>query len=209
MVIYLRYLMAKVVTLSLDDEVKMSNTLDENMVKQRMDKALISYQNDLNSLRAGRASVNMLDPIMVEVYGSKLPINQLGNISTPEPRLLVISIWDVSNLQQVEKAIRESDLGLNPMIEGNLIRIPIPSLSEDRRKELTKVASKYAETSRISIRNIRRDIIEDIRKKQKNSEISEDEKHNDEETVQKITNEYVDKIDKIFVNKEREILDIS
>ncbi len=187
----------------------MSNTLDENMVKQRMDKALISYQNDLNSLRAGRASVNMLDPIMVEVYGSKLPINQLGNISTPEPRLLVISIWDVSNLQQVEKAIRESDLGLNPMIEGNLIRIPIPSLSEDRRKELTKVASKYAETSRISIRNIRRDIIEDIRKKQKNSEISEDEKHNDEETVQKITNEYVDKIDKIFVNKEREILDIS
>tara|TARA_A100001011_G_C13943473_1_gene688163 strand:- start:78 stop:638 length:561 start_codon:yes stop_codon:yes gene_type:complete len=186
----------------------MTEYIDENLIKQRMDKALISFQGDLNSLRAGRASVNMLDPISVEVYGSKLPINQIGNISSPEPRLLLISIWDASNVQPAEKAIRESNLGLNPMIEGNLIRIPIPALSEDRRKELNKIASRYAENSRIAIRNIRRDIIEDIRKKEKSGEISQDEKHKSEERVQLITDEYISNIEKIFLNKEKEILDI-
>ncbi len=185
------------------------NNLDTNLIKQRMDKALASYQNDLNSIRAGRASINMLDPILVDVYGSKMPINQIGNISTPEPRLLTVSVWDANNVQQVERSIRESNLGLNPIIEGNLIRIPIPSLSEDRRKDLTKVASKYSENAKISIRNIRRDIIEDIRKKQKNSEISEDEKHKDEEITQKFTDEYINNIDKILEKKEKEILEIS
>ena len=144
----------------------MTDTLDENSVKQRMDKALISFQNDLNTIRAGRASVSMLDQIFVEVYGSKMPLNQVSNISTPESRLLLVSVWDANNTQLVEKSILESNLGLNPMTEGNLIRIPIPPLSEDRRRELTKVASQYAENSKIAIRNIRRDIIEDIRKKQ-------------------------------------------
>ena len=187
----------------------MTNTLDENAVKQRMDKALISYQNDLNTLRAGRASSNMLDQILVEAYGSKIPINQVSNVSTPEARLLLVSVWDAGNVQVVEKAIRESDLGLNPMTEGNIIRIPIPSLSEDRRKELTKVAGQYAENSKIAIRNIRRDIIEDIRKKQKNSEISEDDRHNNEEIVQKITDKYINSVDTILDKKEKEILEIS
>ena len=182
---------------------------NENLIKQRMDKALISFQGDLNSLRVGRASLNMLDPISVDVYGSKMPINQVGNISAPEPRLLIVSVWDASNVQQVEKAIRESNLGFNPMTEGNLIRIPIPSLSEDRRKELVKVAGKYAENSRISIRNIRRDLIEEVRKKEKNSEISKDDKHKNEEIVQKITDDYINNIDKILENKEKEILEIS
>ena len=182
---------------------------NENLIKQRMDKALISFQGDLNSIRVGRASLNMLDPISVDVYGSKMPINQVGNISTPEPRLLIVSVWDASNVQQVEKAIRESDLGFNPMTEGNLIRIPIPSLSEDRRKELVKVAGKYAENSRISIRNIRRDLIEEVRKKEKNSEISKDDKHKNEEIIQKITDDYINNIEKILENKEKEILEIS
>jgi len=182
---------------------------NENLIKQRMDKALISFQGDLNSIRVGRASLNMLDPISVDVYGSKMPINQVGNISAPEPRLLIVSVWDASNVQQVEKAIRESNLGFNPMTEGNLIRIPIPSLSEDRRKELVKVAGKYAENSRISIRNIRRDLIEEVRKKEKNSEISKDDKHKNEEIVQKITDDYINNIDKILENKEKEILEIS
>jgi len=182
---------------------------NENLIKQRMDKALISFQGDLNSIRVGRASLNMLDPISVDVYGSKMPINQVGNISAPEPRLLIVSVWDTSNVQQVEKAIRESNLGFNPMTEGNLIRIPIPSLSEDRRKELVKVAGKYAENSRISIRNIRRDLIEEVRKKEKNSEISKDDKHKNEEIVQKITDNYINNIDKILENKEKEILEIS
>ena len=182
---------------------------NENLIKQRMDKALISFQGDLNSIRVGRASLNMLDPISVDVYGSKMPINQVGNISVPEPRLLIVSVWDASNVQQVEKAIRESNLGFNPMTEGNLIRIPIPSLSEDRRKELVKVASKYGENSRISIRNIRRDLIEEVRKKEKNSEISKDDKHKNEEIIQKITDDYINNIDKILENKEKEILEIS
>ena len=187
----------------------MTNTLDENSVKQRMDKALISFQSDLNTLRAGRASPNMLDPIYADVYGSKMPLNQISNISSPEPRLLVVSVWDASNVQVIEKAIRESNLGLNPMTEGNLIRIPIPSLSEDRRKDLIKVASQYAETSRISIRNIRRDIIDEIRKKQKNGEISEDDKHKDEDAVQKITDNYIKNIDLVLEKKEKEILEIA
>ena len=187
----------------------MTNSLEENSVKQRMDKALISYQSDLNTLRAGRASTNMLDQIVVEAYGSKVPLNQVCNVSTPESRLLLVSVWDAGNVQAVEKAIRESNLGLNPMTEGSLIRIPIPSLSEDRRKELTKVASQYAENSKIAIRNIRRDIIEDIRKKQKNSEISEDDRHSQEDLVQKITDTYIGNVDKILDKKEKEILEIS
>ena len=183
----------------------MTNTLDENAVKQRMDKALISYQNDLNTLRAGRASTNMLDQILVEAYGSKIPINQVSNVSTPEARLLLVSVWDAANVQVVEKAIRESNLGLNPMTEGNVIRIPIPSLSEDRRKELTKVASQYAENSKIAIRNIRRDIIETIRKLEKESEISEDEKRISETKIQIITDEFINEIDGMLAQKEKDI----
>ncbi len=183
------------------------NDFNENLINQKMDKAIISYQNDLNGIRAGRASINMLDTIKVEVYGNKTPLNQVGNISVPEARLIIISIWDANNVSIVEKAIRESNLGLNPMIEGNLIRIPIPPLSEERRKELSKVASQIAENSKIAIRNIRRDIIEDIRKNHKNSEISDDEKHKSENIVQKITDDYINNIEKILLKKQSEIID--
>ncbi len=183
------------------------NDFNVNMINQKMDKAIISYQNDLNSIRAGRASINMLDTIKVDVYGNKIPLNQVGNISVPEARLIIISIWDANNVSIVEKAIRESNLGLNPMTEGNLIRIPIPALSEERRKELSKVAAQIAENSKIAIRNIRRDIIEDIRKDHKNNEISDDEKHKNENIVQKVTDDYVNNIEKIFQKKNSEILD--
>ena len=186
----------------------MTETFDKNLMKQRMDKTLISFQNDLNTVRAGRATVNMLATVFIEAYGSKVPINQIGNINVPEPRLLVISVWDSSNVEHVEKGIRESNLGLNPMVEGNLIRLPIPALSEERRIELTKVVSKYAENTRVSLRNIRRDIIDDIRKKEKNKEISTDEKHKNEEIIQAITDEYVNNVDKILSNKEKEILEV-
>ena len=183
------------------------NDFNENLISQKMDKAIIAYQNDLNGIRAGRASTNMLDTIKVDVYGNKTPINQVGNVSVPEARLIIISIWDANNVSIVEKAIRESNLGLNPMIEGNLIRIPIPPLSEERRKELSKVASQIAENSKVSVRNIRRDIIEDVRKQHKSNEISDDEKHKYETVVQKVTDNYINNIDKILSKKHSEILD--
>ena len=138
---------------------------------------------------------------------NKTSLNQVGNISVPEARLITISIWDANNVSIVEKAIRESNLGLNPMTEGNLIRVPIPALSEERRKELLKVAAQIAENSKIAIRNIRRDIIEDIRKSHKNNEISNDEKHQNENVVQKVTDDFINNIDKIFQKKQSEILD--
>ena len=149
----------------------------------------------------------MLDTIKVDAYGGKVPLNQIGNISVPEARLIIVSVWDANNVSLVEKAIRESNLGLNPMIEGNLVRLPIPPLSEDRRKELTKVASQISENSKIAIRNIRRDIIEDIRKRQKDGDISEDDKHKSEVIVQKVTDDYISNIDKILQKKHNEILD--
>lgn len=185
----------------------MMDNFNENLIKQKMDKAIIAYQNDLNGIRAGRASINMLDTIKVDAYGSKVPLNQIGNISVPEARLIIVSVWDANNVSFVEKAIRESNLGLNPMIEGNLVRLPIPPLSEDRRKELTKVASQISENSKIAIRNIRRDIIEDIRKRQKDGDISEDDKHKSEAVVQKVTDDYISNIDKILQKKHNEILD--
>ncbi len=183
------------------------NEFNENLINQKMDKAIISYQNDLNGIRAGRASINMLDTIKVDVYGTKTLLNQVGNLSVPEARLITISIWDANNVPSVEKAIRESNLGLNPMTEGNLIRIPIPPLSEERRKELSKIAAQIAEKSKIAIRNIRRDIIEDIRKTHKNNEISDDDKHKYENVVQKVTDDYINNIEKIFQKKHSEILD--
>jgi len=183
------------------------NDFNENLINQRMDKAIISYQNDLNGIRAGRASINMLDTIKVDVYGNKTPLNQVGNISVPEARLITIAIWDANNVSTVEKAIRESNLGLNPMTEGNLIRIPIPTLSEERRIELSKVAAQISENAKVAIRNIRRDIIEDIRKSHKKNEISDDEKHKNENIVQKFTDDYIKNIEKIFQKKHSEILD--
>ena len=181
--------------------------LNSNEIQERMNKGIESFKKDLSSLRVGRASSSMLDPINVNAYGSILPLNQTSTVSVPESRLLLVSVWDNSLVLFVEKAIRESSLGLNPMVEGNIIRIAVPPLSEDRRIELTKVAAKYAENSKISIRNIRRDMVESIRKSQKNGDISEDQKHSDEIKIQEITDSHIKNIDFLLSNKENEILE--
>ena len=181
--------------------------LNSKEVNDRMDKAVESFKKDLSGLRVGRASSSMLDPINVNAYGSFMPINQVSTISVPEARLVLVSVWDSSLVGATEKSIRESPLGLNPMVEGNIIRISVPPLSEDRRIEISKVASRYSENAKISVRNIRRDLIENIRKLQKNGEISEDQKHNDEALIQQITDNIIKKIDEILFNKEKEILE--
>ena len=181
---------------------------DIDDIKRRMEGSVSSLKNEFMGLRAGRASTAMLEPIMVDAYGSKMPMNQVGNISAPEPRLLTVTVWDASMTAAVEKAIRESDLGLNPMTEGNLIRVPIPDLSEDRRKEMVKVAGRYAEAARVAVRNVRRDGIEAIRSAEKDGLLSEDERHSEEGEVQKLTDQYVKLIDESLANKEREITQV-
>ena len=181
--------------------------LNSSDIKVRMDKAIDSFKKDLSGLRVGRASSAMLDNVNVNAYGSIMPLNQISTVSVPESRLLLVSVWDNSLVAITEKSIRESPLGLNPMVEGNVIRLSVPPLSEDRRIEITKIASKYAENAKISVRNIRRDLIENIRKLQKSSEISEDQKHQDEALVQDITDEVIKNIDRILSIKEKEILE--
>ena len=181
--------------------------LNSEEIKLRMSKAIDSFKKDLSSLRVGRASSSMLDQINVNAYGSSMPLNQISTISVPEARLLLVSVWDNSLVSITEKRIWERPLGFNPMIEGNVIRISIPALSEDRRIEITKVAGKYAENAKIAVRNIRRDNVENVRKLQKNSDISEDQKHQDELLIQEITNDIIVSIDNILSNKEKEILE--
>ena len=182
--------------------------LDIDDIMRRMDASLSSLHSEFMGLRAGRASTGMLEPIMVDAYGSKMPMNQVANISAPEPRLLTVSVWDISMAPSVEKAIRDSDLGLNPATEGSLIRVPIPDLSEERRKDLVKVAGRYAEGCRVAIRNIRRDGIETVRKAEKSGLISEDDRHTEENTVQKLTDEFVKKVDEALSHKEKEITQV-
>ena len=177
--------------------------LDLNQINIRMEKSIESFKKDLSGLRVGRASITMLDPINVKAYGSVLPLNQVGTVSVPEARMLTVSIWDNSLVSFAEKAIRESALGLNPMVEGNVIRIAVPPLSEDRRIEIVKVASKYAENAKVSIRNIRRELIENLRKDLKNSDISEDQKHGDELKIQEIIDINKKNIDMLLSAKEK------
>ena len=184
------------------------SALDLDDIKRRMEGSLNSLKTEFMGLRAGRASTAMLEPIMVEAYGSKMPMNQVGNISVPEPRLLTVTVWDAGLTSSVEKAIRESDLGLNPMAEGTLIRVPIPDLSEERRKDMAKVAGRYAEAARVAVRNVRRDGIEAARKLEKDSEISEDERHDLETDIQKLTDDHVKQIDDALSNKETEITQV-
>lgn len=184
------------------------SALDLDDIKRRMEGSLNSLKTEFMGLRAGRASTAMLEPIMVEAYGSKMPMNQVGNISVPEPRLLTVTVWDAGLTSSVEKAIRESDLGLNPMAEGTLIRVPIPDLSEERRKDMVKVAGRYAEAARVAVRNVRRDGIEAARKLEKDSEISEDELHDLETDIQKLTDDHVKQIDDALSNKETEITQV-
>lgn len=182
--------------------------VDMNDVSRRMDASVVSLSSDFSGLRAGRASTTMLDPVIVDAYGSKMPLNQLSNVSAPESRLLTVTVWDAGLSEAVEKAIRDSGLGLNPQAEGSVIRIPIPDLSEERRKEMVKVAGKYAEASRVAIRNIRRDAIEAVRKAEKEGGMSEDERHGLENEAQKLTDNHISKVDDMLAQKEKDILSV-
>lgn len=176
--------------------------------EEKMQKSISNLEGDLSTIRAGRANPHVLDKIKVEAYGTEMPINQVGNISTPEARLIQISPYDISTLKDIEKAINMSDLGINPSNDGKVIRLSFPELTEDRRKELTKDIKKKGEDCKISIRNIRRDGIDTVKKSQKNNEITEDDLKNLEDKIQKMTDKYVSEIDKIIENKNKEILTI-
>ncbi len=177
-------------------------------LRRRMDGALDVLKNEFSGLRTGRASSSMLEPVQVEAYGSKMPLNQVATVNVPEPRLLTVQIWDAGMVKAVEKAIREAGLGLNPQLEGSLIRVPVPELNEERRTELTKVAGKYAEQGRISVRNVRRDGMDTLKKMEKDNNISEDEHKRMADEVQKLTDELIGKIDGQLSDKEKDIMTI-
>ena len=185
--------------------IKLTEKLNLEDLKRRMEGAISAFSHDLAGLRTGRASVNMIDQITVDAYGSKMPIEQVGTISVPEPRTISIQVWDKGLVISVEKSIQESGLGLNPQTDGQLIRIPVPELNEERRNELIKIAGKYAEQSRVSIRNIRRDGMDSIKSMEKNSEIGKDESISLSSSVQDLTDEHIKKIDETLFNKEQEI----
>ena len=181
---------------------------DVNSYKTKMSKTIDVFIKELNSLRTGRANSNMLDLVKVDVYGQKLPINQLGTITTPEPRIINIQVWDLNNVPMVDSAIRKSELGLNPQIEGQLIRLPIPDLSEERRMEMKKLVKSTGEKCKISIRNIRREANDDLKRLLKLKDISEDDEKKNEKIIQDMTDENTKTIDEKVVSKEKEIMKI-
>jgi ribosome recycling factor len=179
---------------------------DKADVERRMKGAVESFRSDLGGLRTGRANVTLLDPVVVEVYGSNMPLNQVATVSAPEPRLLSVQVWDRSNVTPVEKAIRSAGLGLNPITDGQTLRLPIPDLTEERRKELAKLAGQYAEKAKIAIRNVRRDANDGLKTDENKKEISEDERKRLETEVQKMTDEMIKAVDDAAAHKEKEIL---
>ncbi|HEX3700707.1 MAG TPA: ribosome recycling factor [Phenylobacterium sp.] len=176
--------------------------------KDRMDKAVIALQEEFGTLRTGRASAGLLDQVHVDAYGASMPLNQLGSVSVPDARMLMVNVWDKGLVVSVEKAIRNAGLGLNPLVDGQNLRIPIPALTEDRRKELAKVAGKYAEQQRVAVRNIRRDANDDLKKAEKDGAINQDEHKRLEVEVQKITDEAIRRIDEALKTKEQEIMHV-
>jgi ribosome recycling factor len=176
--------------------------------KDRMDKAVAALADEFASLRTGRANAHLLDQIRVDAYGSQVPINQVGAVSVPEPRMLTVTVWDRGLVVSVEKAIRASDLGLNPVVDGTTLRLPIPPLTEERRKDLAKLAGKYAEQQKVAVRNVRRDANEDCRKAKKDGVIGEDEEKRMETEVQKITDEAIKRVDEALKSKEQEIMHV-
>lgn len=181
-------------------------TADKAELTRRMEGALASLHQEFGGLRAGRASTSLLEHITVDAYGSQMPLNQVGNVTVPEPRMLAVKVWDKGLVKAVEKAITNANLGVNPIADGDLVRIPLPDLSEERRKELVKIASRYAEQARIAVRNVRRDGMDSLKKMEKDKEISEDEHKNRADDIQKLTDEYVKKIDEALTVKEKDIL---
>jgi ribosome recycling factor len=181
---------------------------DINEIKRRMDGALKALHTEFSGLRTGRASASLLEPVMVEAYGSTMPLTQVGTVGVPEPRLLTVQVWDRSMVSAVEKAIMNAGLGLNPMSDGQLVRVPIPDLSEERRKELVKVASKYAEQGKVAVRNVRRDGMDSLKKLEKDGEISQDEHKRFADQIQAATDDFVAKIDEALASKEKDILKV-
>jgi ribosome recycling factor len=177
-------------------------------LQRRMDGALQALHREFGGLRTGRAATSLLEPITIDAYGSQMSMNQVGNIGAPEPRLLTVQVWDNSLVKAVEKAIRDSGLGLNPQTEGNLVRVPIPDLSEERRTELKKVASRYAEQARVAVRNVRRDGMDGLKKAEKDGEISKDAHRDVADEIQKLTDRHIGEIDKVLAGKEKEIMQV-
>jgi ribosome recycling factor len=185
-----------------------ATTFDLGDVKRRMQGAINALKHDLNSLRTGRASPNLLDPIQVEAYGASMPLAQVATVGVPEPRLLSVQVWDRSMVHAVEKAIRDSDLGLNPLTEGQTIRLRIPEMNEQRRKEMVKVAHKYAEEARIAVRHVRRDGLDLLKKLEKDGAISQDDEKRQADQVQKATDQAIAEVDQALVLKEKEIMQV-
>ncbi len=181
---------------------------DEKSYSLKMDKAIEVFTKELSSLRTGRANAAMLDLIKVDVYGQLMPINQVGSITTPEPRMINIQVWDANNVQLVDASIKKSDLGLNPQIDGQLIRLPVPELNEERRSELKKIIKSVGEKCKVTIRNIRREANEDLKKKLKSKDIGEDEEKTREKKVQTITDDHIKSVDEKVSLKEKEIMTI-
>jgi len=186
----------------------MSSEFNEKNYAIKMDKTILSYKKDLSTLRTGRANVSMLDMVKVDVYGQLMPINQLASVSVPEARLITVQVWDQTNIKAVDAAIQKSDLGINPQIDGSLLRIRIPDLTEERRKDLIKVLKSISEKNKVSIRNIRREANDELKKLIKDKKISEDEDKIFEKGIQKITDDNISNIDKISQEKEKEILQV-
>ena len=184
------------------------STFDLGDVKRRMQGAINALKHDLGSLRTGRASSSLLDPIQVDAYGAAMPISQVATVSVPEPRLLSVQVWDRGMVSAVEKAIRESDLGLNPQTEGQVIRLRIPEMTEQRRKELVKVAHKYAEEARIAVRHVRRDGLDLLKKLEKDGAIGQDDEKRQADQVQKATDDAIAEVDQVLVAKEKEIMHV-
>ncbi len=176
--------------------------------KDRMERCVTALKEEFTSLRTGRASAGLLDQIMVEAYGSKTPITQLGSVSVPEPRSITVSVWDKAVVVSVEKAIRNSGLGFNPVVEGQNLRIPVPPLTEERRRDLAKLAGKYAEQQKVAVRNVRRDAMDDLKKAEKDAVISQDEQKRLETEIQKLTDEAVRRVEEVLKTKEQEIMQV-
>ena len=186
----------------------MNNEFDEKNYSAKMDKSIQSFKKDITTIRTGRANTNMLDTIKVDVYGQLMPINQLGTISVPEARLISIQVWDKGNVNLIESAIQKSELGINPQIDGLMIRLRIPDLTEERRKDLIKILKNMGEKGKIAIRNIRREANEELKKNLKDKLISEDDNKNFEKNIQKLTDQSIDNIESIISEKEKEIIQI-
>jgi ribosome recycling factor len=181
---------------------------DISDVKRRMDGALTALKSEFTGLRTGRASTNLLDKVMVDAYGASMPLNQVGTVNVPEPRMITVSVWDRGLVIPVQKAIREAGLGLNPGADGQLVRVPIPELSQERRVELGKIAHKYAEQARVSVRNVRRDGMEMLKKMEKDGQLSQDAHHTWADKIQGLTDQHIADIDKALSAKEKEIMQI-